>query len=65
MEHKLIIRTEMLKLHAVCITWGTAAINVNAREVWQVSPSLYTYNHTNCNAASQVLEMPLCSSGKL
>lgn len=28
MEHKL-IRTEMPKLSAVCITWGTPAINVN------------------------------------
>lgn len=64
MEHKL-IRTEMLKLHAVCITWGTAAINVNTRESWQVSPFLYVYNHTNCSGASQVLGMPLHSSGKL
>lgn len=64
MEHKL-IRTEMLKLHAVCITWGMAAINVSSRETWQVSLSLYMYNYISCNGASQVLGMPLHSSGKL
>lgn len=54
----------MLKLHGICITWGMAAVKGNTGEAWQVSPSLYTHNHIICNGASQVLGMPLHSSGK-